>query len=249
MARTYTKKTIIDGGQTKDEDFNSEIQGALAEFNGQLDQHQLPLQAFDAAHLKQPIVSTSYLLQDGTYSTYMTTQSYHQTEYVPNEVAISMRWDDPLYVGTGWIKLQDLLLEKRGTGCYGAELIFDALEGMIAGNAVIDFTWYPGGAHYQTEGLQAWSLYARDTTIEWGVFIDDVLVSKSGNIWPRRLTLNLPFNSPVSSKPVKIDIRFRLQFLDPAAQEAENSVVRVDIEEYQSLTYNGGVLWTRNQFR
>jgi hypothetical protein len=50
-------------------------------------------------------------------------------------------------------------------------------------------------------------------------------------------------------KPIKIDIRFRLQFLDPAAKENENSVVIVEIEEYQSLKYNGGVLWCRNQYR
>lgn len=249
MARTYTKKTILDGGQTKDDDFNEEISGALSEFNGQLDGNQLPLQSITGNHLKQPTTSTSYSTLNGTYSTYMTTQSYHQTEYVPNNTAISMRWDDPLYVGSGWIRLQDLLTEKRVTGCYGAQLIFDALEGMIAGNAVIDFTWYPGGAYYHTEGLSSWGLYARDTTIEWGIFVDDVLVSKSGWIWPRRLTLNLPFNTPVSSKPVKIDIRFRLQFLDPAAEEAESSIVTVDIEEYQTLTYNGGVLWARNQYR
>jgi hypothetical protein len=250
MPRTYTKKTILDGGQTKDEDFNSEIQGSLSEFNGQLDANQLPLQSVTADHLKQPTISTSYLTKNGTYSMYMTTQSYHQTEYIPNETAITMRWDDPLYVGSGWIRLQDLLLEKRGaSGCYGAELIFDALEGMLAGNAVIDFTWYPGGAAYRTEGLNAYALYGRDTTIEWGVFIDDVLVAKSGWIWPRRLTLNLPFNTPVSSKPIKIDIRFRLQFLDPAAKESESSVVIVEIEEYQSLKYNGGVLWCRNQIR
>lgn len=249
MARTYTKKTILDGGQAKDDDFNGEIQGTLSEWNGQLDGNQLPLQSITGNHLKQPTTSTTYSTLNGTYSTYMTTQSYHQTEYVPNETAITMRWDDPLYVGSGWIRLQDLLIEKRVSGCYGAQLIFDALEGMIAGNAVIDFTWYPGGALYRAEQLSKWGLYAADTTIEWGIFIDDVLVSKSGWIWPRRLTLNLPFNTPVSSKPVKIDIRFRLQFLDPAAEEAESSIVRVDIEEYQTLTYNGGVLWCRNQYR
>lgn len=256
MARSYTTRTILDGGQAKDEDFNTEIQTPLGEFNGQLDQNQLPLQSINYNHIAQPTTSTSYLALNGTYSTYMQTQGYHQSEYVHpvNIESPRMEWDNTLYAGQGWIRLQDLELQTHSaaqTG--GAEIIFTSYEGMIAGCAVIDFDWYPGTATNSVTDPNPLSLkviYAYNETIEWGVFIDDVLVSKSGVIFPRRLTLNLPFNAPTSTKPVKIDIRFRCNFIDPSTLTSNvGTAVRTDIGTYQSLTYNGGCLWCRNQYR
>ena len=66
MARSYTSRTILDGGQAKEEDFNSEIQTPLQEFNGQLDGHQLPLQQVTHTHLAQPTVDQTYIASDGT---------------------------------------------------------------------------------------------------------------------------------------------------------------------------------------
>lgn len=256
MARSYTTRTILDGGQAKDEDFNSEIQTPLGEFNGQLDQNQLPLQSVNYNHIAQPTTSTAYLGQDGTYSTYMQTQGYHQSEYaLPLGFAYPrMEWDNTLYAGQGWIKLQDFQLQTHAPGqTGGAEIIFNSYEGMIAGSAVIDFDWYPGTAENSVTDpypLTLKVIYAYKETIEWGVFIDDVLVSKSGVIYPRRLTLNLPFNAPTSTKPLKIDVRFRCNFIDPSTlhNNAETDI-RTTIGTYQALTYNGGCLWTRNQFR
>jgi len=256
MARSYTTRTILDGGQAKDEDFNTEIQTPLGEFNGQLDQNQLPLQSVNYNHIAQPTTSTVYLGQDGTYSTYMQTQGYHQSEYVhPINLAWPrMEWDNTLYAGQGWIKLQDFQLQTHTpsqTG--GAEIIFNSYEGMIAGNAVIDFDWYPGTAENSVTDPNPVSLkviYAYNETIEWGVFIDDVLVSKSGVIFPRRLTLNLPFNAPTSTKPVKIDVRFRCNFIDPSTlHNNTETAIKTTIATYQALTYNGGCLWSRNQYR
>ena len=266
MPRTYTTRTILDGGQAKDEDFNTEIQSPIGEFNGQLDQNQLPLQSVNFNHIAQPTTSTAYLAQNGTYSTYMQTQSYHQSEYTKTEnldVPL-MTWDNTLYAGQGWISLQQWQLQTHTanqTG--GAEIIFNAVEGMIAGNAVIDFTWFPGGSRNQAVvptqggdiGISLRNIYGYKETIEWGVFIDDVCVSKSGVTYPRRLTLNLPFNAPTSTKPVQIDIRFRATFVDPVTMGTQgvtppsSSTIFATVDFLQYLKYNGGVLWTRQQFR
>jgi hypothetical protein len=117
---------------------------------------------------------------------------------------------------------------------------------MLAGNAVIDFNWFCGEAKFQNQVGTVYRLYGDNAVIEWGVFIDDVLVSKSGYIWPRRMTLNLPFNAPVSSKPCNVDIRFRVQFLDP--DDIGNGLL-VTVDTLQRLTYNTGNLWVRNQYR
>jgi hypothetical protein len=266
MPRSYTARTILDGGQAKDEDFNAEVQTPIGEFNGQLDQNQLPLQSVNFNHIAQPTISTAYLNQNGTYSTYMQTQSYHQTEYSKTENldVPYMYWDNTLYAGQGWISLQQWQLQTHTanqTG--GAQINFDAQEGMIAGNAVIDFNWFPGGSRNQAVtptqggdiGISLRNIYGYKETIEWGVFLDDVCISKSGVTYPRRLTLNLPFNAPTSTKPVQLDIRFRATFVDPVTMGTQgvtppsSSTIFATVDYLQYLRYNGGVLWTRQQFR
>lgn len=252
MSRTFTQSTVLDGGQLKDNDFNDEMQGFIQEFNGSLDQHQLPLQSFDHRHLAQPTVSTVFSTVNATYSSYMTTQSYHQSEWTVPVSDPTMQYDNVLNTGFTWIKLQAFQLQATGAAALtgGAELNFDALEGMIIGNAVIDFNWFCGEATITVDGFSTSANYGNDSVIEWGVFIDDVLVSKSGYIWPRRLTLDLPFNSPVSSKPIVIDIRFRAQFIDPAAAAAaDGNIINTDVTNIQKLVYQGGCIWTRNEYR
>lgn len=249
MARTYTTRTLLPLGQAKEEDFNSEIMGAVQELNGQLDGHQLPLQQITATHIKQPTSSTQYINIDGTYSTYMTTQSYHQSEHTVGNTFARLEYKNDLWQGgNSWIRLRDVLIDDS-VNVGGAQLTFNALEGMLAGNAVIDFFFDPG--EYEVFIAQVGTvdrLIAFDEPyyIEWGVFIDDVCVSQSGLIWPRRMTLNLPFNAPVSSKLCKVDIRFKIGFADTVNLFTQ---VGYTLFREQGMQYNGGNLWVRNQYR
>jgi hypothetical protein len=255
MARSYTSRTILDGGQAKEEDFNSEIQVPLQEFNGQLDGHQLPLQQVTATHLAQPVVDQTYYNADGTYSSYMSTQSYHQSESLTWITPVQLVATNQLYYGNAWVKLSDIQIQTNNASS-GAQVTFDALEGMLVGNAVIDFTYFPGEANVRVTNpddplgtaLNARIAIGKDYPIQWAVFIDDVLVSVSGLIWPKRYTLDLPFSAPCSSKPVVIDIRFNASFVDPGVYSA-SLFANYEIFTAQSMTYNGGNLWVRNQYR
>lgn len=254
MARTYTTRTILDGGQLKEEDYNSEVLGSLQEFNGQLDQHQLPLAEITHVHLQDARKVTRYIYADGTYSSYMTTQSYHQSEWEQGELpTVIIEADNELYYGAAWIRLSDIQIQTTGV-TRGAQITFDnALEGMIVGNAVIDFTYFPGEAEGITQGegditIRSSECYGLDNPIEFGVFINDVLVARSGKIFPRRYTLDLPFSAPCSSGPQVIDIRFLPDFVDTGVFEP-TLFTTYDLYTPQSLTYNGGNLWARNQYR
>lgn len=255
MSRTYTSRTILDGGQAKEEDFNSEIQVPLQEFNGQLDSHQLPLQQVTHTHLAQPTVDQTYIASDGTYSSYMTTQSYHESVWVAGQSPVIMEGTNTLYYGNAWVKLSDIQIQTNNKSL-GSQVTFDALEGMIVGNAVIDFTYFPGEANARTlnpDDPLGTSLNVRigigiNNPMQWAVFIDDVCVAVSGLIWPKRYTLDLPFSAPTSSKPVVIDIRFNANFVDPSVYSS-SLFTAYEIFTPQSLTYNGGNLWVRNQYR
>jgi hypothetical protein len=248
MARTYTTRTLLPLGQAKEEDFNSEVMGAIQEFNGQLDGHQLPLNQITNAHLKQPVSSVQYLNYDGTYSSYMTTQSYHQTEHTVGQTFARLEFNNTLWNGpNAWIRLRDVLVDDN-VNIGGAQLTFNALEGMLVGCAVIDFFFDAGEYKFTNEVGSQFRLIGYDEpyTIEWGVFIDDVCVSQSGLIWPRRMTLNLPFNAPVSSKLCKIDIRFKINFKDNLVESTQSGY---EVYRQQGMQYNGGNLWVRNQYR
>jgi hypothetical protein len=248
MARSYTTRTLLPLGQAKEEDFNTEIIGSLQEFNGQLDGHQLPLNQITNGNIKQPTSSTQYNIVDGTYSSYMTTQSYSQTEHTVGNTLARLEFNNVLWSGpNAWIRLRDVLLDDA-VNVGGAQLTFNALEGMLVGCAIIDFFFDPGEYLFTTGGLNAYRLIAFDEPyyIEWGVFIDDVCVSQSGFIWPRRMTLNLPFNAPISSKLCKIDIRFKIAFKDNLAESTQSGY---NVDREQGLQYNGGNLWCRNQYR
>jgi len=251
MARFYDTRQVLNGGQVKSDDWNAEIAASLSEINGQLDQHQLPLNSFVDTKLVQPTISTQFANVDGTYSTYMATQSYHQSEWEGAD--ITMLYDDNLYTGFYWIKLQDLQVQflsaTAGTG--GGQVTFNSQEGMISGCAVIDWNWFPGEARVTLGDPPSTTrkLYGSESAIEWGVFVDDVLVSKSGFVWPKRLTLNLPFNTPAPSKPVRVDVRFRAQFVDPNAAAGAGVASLSVIDTEQSLKIIGAVLWLRNEYR
>lgn len=250
MARSYTTRTLLPLGQAKEEDFNSEIMGAVQELNGQLDAHQLPLNQITNGNIKQPTSSIQYASVDGTYSSYMTTQSYSQTEHTVGNTLARLEFNNILWSGpNAWIRLRDVLLDDA-VNVGGAQLTFNALEGMLVGCAVIDFFFDAGEYKFTTSApaLTAYRLIAFDEPyyIEWGVFIDDVCVSQSGFVWPRRMTLNLPFNAPISSKLCKIDIRFKIAFKDNLAESAQSGYA---VEREQGLQYNGGNLWVRNEYR
>jgi len=119
---------------------------------------------------------------------------------------------------------------------------------MLVGCAVIDFFFDAGEYKFTNEVGSQFRLIGYDEpyTIEWGVFIDDVCVSQSGLIWPRRMTLNLPFNAPVSSKLCKIDIRFKINFKDNLVESTQSGY---EVYREQGMQYNGGNLWVRNQYR
>ena len=47
-----------------------------------------------------------------------------------------------------------------------------------------------------------------DWKSEWGVFVNDVLVARTGEIPPKRHTSSIPFSIPCGSQNIKVDVRW-----------------------------------------
>ena len=74
MARTWTVKTSKTRDQFKAEHFNEPANAVAAQFNGKLDQHNMPLDSVMHADLADPVYSDDAYGVD-TKSSYMPTQS------------------------------------------------------------------------------------------------------------------------------------------------------------------------------
>jgi len=135
--------------------------------------------------------------------------------------------------GPGWNRLSDTVAE-------GVYLQWPARAGVVSGALLVDWEFYLGDA-------SSYGLGAAPTGSQWrwqvGVFVDGVLVARSGRYPPRRHTVHLPFTVPVPSRSVVVDVRWQASYDGAGTSNAysysADTVLRV---------YNAS-LWIRNQYR
>jgi len=141
----------------------------------------------------------------------------------------------------GW---NDIALQ---TGWTTFPSTFEAREGMLVGCATID--WHHGTdiIAVSSEGLTTYVQGGFQWWSEWGVFVNDVLVARSGFIYPKRHTTQLPFSIPCGSQPVSITVKWisNIGNLVPAT----GFTVATPDPHGTSFDIFGATIWTRNIFR
>jgi len=135
--------------------------------------------------------------------------------------------------GPGW----NPLTETMSDGVY---LRFDARAGVVKGAALVDFEFYLGDA-------SAYGLGSAPTGADWrwqvGIFLDGVLIARSGKFPPRRQTMHIPFSFPVPSRSVALDVRWSANYDGAGAPNAYAYVSDTKLRIYNAT------LWMRNQHR
>lgn len=266
MPRQYTQRTFIGGNLANAEDWNSEISTAVSEINGQLDQNNMPLSSVEDPQLVDPVVvvdlDQTAIAHFKIAHTYMPTQSYHVSETCD---------DDPLdanYYTTTWQAIDwrrgwHRLAENRttpfgGTNYYaGAELQFQAQEGMIVGEILLDASWRLSWWSWSAENLETGQTFtgatARyDAYVEVGVFVNDVCCARTDYQWlGGRYTYHIPFSTPIGTQPVLIDIRFRLKFDNDKYPANIPGVLQYSIKEdwINPFQVRDSAIWARNVYR
>ena len=79
-----------------------------------------------------------------------------------------------------------------------------------------------------------------DWWTEWGVFVNDVLVARTGQIPPRRHTVQLPFNVPIGSQPVDVQLKFMTN---------NSIVIGTDNSHGTEVDVFSATCWVRNVYR
>lgn len=255
MPRQYTQRAFIGGNIANAEDWNAELGTATSEFNGQLDQNNMPLNSVSSTKMTAATVVTEVnntaFAHDLITHTYMQSQSYHTSSSCvidtdPGSVTYSTAWPRTDWQ-LGWMRLAEKrFVTINGVNYYaGSELRFDALEGMLVGEALIDATWR--GSYY-TGLIDGVGVASRrvENFAEFGVFVNDVCVARTGLQWlGGRFTFVIPFSTPVATQECVIDLRFRLQFKNVKL----GSTFSIVTEDVVPFTLGDSGLWVRNQYR
>jgi len=211
MAKSFTQIPTNDLQAAKPENLNDNLDKYLSEFNGNLDGHNNPVETVREQHFILPNGGTfndvvGNVLQLGTS---YATQAYFKTRR-------SSSFEEALNVFTplleidldqdSWSKGFNILTQF--TDFEDFPLVFEAKEGMLVGCAIID--WEHGTQVFNVPVGEGFNERSRgfDWWTEWGVFVNNVLVARSGQIYPRRHTTQIPFAIPCGSQQITVDVRF-----------------------------------------
>ena len=203
--KTFTDKPLHQFDQVKYDNIAWNLDKHLDQFNGGLDSNNMPVASVGHDKLVEPApVGTTYSGPVTQWHYEMPSQSYHFSRRATTEEGGNDIWT-PLFEtdldtdtwSAGFNKLVDL-----DNNFLNFPLQFNAKEGMLIGCATID--WEHANNVFLVsvdQGVNAPRGRGNDWWTEWAVFVNNVLVARTGYIYPRRHTTQLPFAIPCGSQP------------------------------------------------
>lgn len=248
MAKTFTDKPLHQFQQVKTDNITANLDKHLDEFNGGLDSNNLPLFRVDQDNIKLPTNPGSSSGNVVKNNIVFQTQSYHETYRTYNQDGGASDIYDPVlsvdlsqdFWSAGFNRFAEL---DTAGGFDNFPLQFDAREGMLIGCAVVD--WEHGNDVYSVDDGDG-NIVPRARGLDWWselqVYVNNVGVARTGRIYPRRHTTQIPFAVACGSQPVQIDVRIKLNnwYASGAPSLQGHST---DFKIFSAR------IWCRNQFR
>ena len=245
MAKAFTQIPTNDLQSVRPENLNENFDKYLGEFNGNLDGHNNPVETIREQHFILPNdgvfsdVSADVLQLGTSYAT----QAYFKTRRSSSFEIASDVWTPILTIDLdqdSWSKGFNILTQF--TDFEDFPLVFEAKEGMLVGCATID--WEHGTQVFQVTVGEGNANRSRgfDWWTEWGVFVNNVLVARSGQIYPRRHTTQIPFAIPCGSQQIVVDVRF-ITITNRASNSPNTTTDSSDFNLFSAE------IWVRNEYR
>lgn len=247
--KTFTDIPIHQFGQVITNTVNKNSEKYLGEFNGRLDGQNMPVASITDDNLREPQIPINFTPQSGPVSiigSQCPTQSYFRTARRGWEEGSSDIWTPLLTIDLDtddWTRGFNSLQQWSGWSTF--PLSFQSKEGMLIGCATID--WQHACQTYNVAGSGGGAFFAynrgNEWWTEWGVFVNNVLVARTGQIMPRRHTTQIPFSIPVGSQNITVDVRFitNTWHVDGAPLAPDHSSTAMHIFSAE--------IWCRNNFR
>jgi len=220
---------------------NVNLGKTLDEYNGGLNGLNMPVHAVTDAHMKPPDVGSISSGAVDKFNVSLPSQAYHFTKIDNRNVGGTDIWTPLLQLNLltdnwskGWNRLSDYSPFKE----FSVE--FDALEGSLVGCVTIDWGHGTDVIRKSEDGFTISVNAGYTWWTEWAVFVNDVIVSRSGQIPPRRHTTQLPFNVPIGSQQVDVRVKFM----------TNNSIeIALDNSHGTELDVFSATCWVRNVYR
>jgi len=212
--KTFTDKPLHQFDQVKYDGVSWNLDKYLDQLNGGLDSNNLPVLSVGHANLVEPSVQGSIVGGAVTkWTINMPSQTYTFSRRAESKEGGGDIWT-PLFEtdldtdtwSPGWNRLVDL-----DPNFQTAPIQFEAREGMLVGCVTVDwehgnnvFNVDTGGGVFgpRGRGNEWWS--------EWAVFVNNVLVARTGAIYPKRHTTQIPFAVACGSQPITIDLGVKI---------------------------------------
>ena len=241
--KTYTDIPLAQNQAAKPENLNNNFEKYLNEFNGNLNGNNMPVYAVQDDHIEGAHPAPGFSGAISGFYANLQSQGYYRkrrsssfeggTDVWTPILSLDLKTDD---WSKGWNRLNYF------SGFSQFEVSFDATEGMLVGCAIID--WQHGTdmllASTGDPPINFSSTRGHDWTSEWGVFVNDVLVARTGEIPPKRHTTQLPFSIPCGSQNIKIDVRWISTISDYATSGQPHG---------SEFSIFSAEIWCRNVYR
>ena len=212
--KTFTDKPLHQFDQVKYDNVSWNLDKNLDQLNGGLDSNNLPVFSVGDQHLAEPQPVGSFTGGTVTQWRYgMPSQQYNFSRRAETFEGAGDIWTPILEVdldtdtwSPGYNRLVDF-----DSSFQPLPLKFEAKEGMLVGCATVD--WEHGNNVFNVDtggGVFGARGRGNDWWTEWAVFINNVLVARTGAIYPRRHTTQIPFSVACGSQPIVIDLGVKI---------------------------------------
>jgi len=246
MARQYTVGPQLAGDIILVDPQNNEINQVVGELNGSLDQNNMPLNSVSRTEIIAPVVTV--IATNPAQDNYVyQSQAYYYAQKCSSTVSIPVtQWS------IGWNAFEAAATSGDRTGFV---LNFSAQEGMLKGEALVDFEHRQSYYVYHLNlgsGNAGFKTSIKDQhTGEIGVFVNDVLVARTGPVYIAcgRHTYTLPYATPVKSGAVKVDVRWLIDFKNVEQVHGATAIYEVAVNQIYPVQVYSRQLWCRNQYR
>jgi len=207
--KTFTDIPIAQNQAVKPETVNNNFEKYLNEWNGNLNGNNMPVFSVQDDNVQGAKPAFTSIANVTKFFADLQTQGYYKvrrsssfegnTDVWTPILTLDLKTDD---WSKGWNRLQYY------SGFEDFSLNFSSTEGMLVGCAIIDWQHGTDALLVNLDEINFSSARGHDWTSEWGVFVNDVLVGRTGVISPQRHTTEIPFSIPCGSQNIKIDVRW-----------------------------------------
>jgi len=243
----YTSGRVVAKDVIFADPISNEINQAVAELNGGLDGNNMPVVSLTRTKIIPAVMTTDAGPPEQESRVYASQAYYISDQCGGNDTINKDDWQ------MGWNKFEVL----SGNSKTGFVLDFEAVEGMIKGEACIDLEHRQSYFlfHYKVDGdpvIEVNAALVKDQhTGELGVFVNDVLVARTGPLWIAcgRHSYVIPYATPIASGPVHIDVRWMIDFKNIKKTFTSIGIYEIGINQVYPIQLHSRMLWARNQYR